>query len=53
MIEYLGELDDDELILYIVDHIKQKKPPVELVEGLEPVRLSFISLMVTFYPKFP
>lgn len=34
---YLGELDDDELVMFAVEHVKDHKGPGELVEGLEPV----------------
>ncbi|KZO94430.1 hypothetical protein CALVIDRAFT_600065 [Calocera viscosa TUFC12733] len=34
---YLGELDDDELVMFAVEHVKDHKGPAELVEGLEPV----------------
>ncbi|KZT51546.1 hypothetical protein CALCODRAFT_442919 [Calocera cornea HHB12733] len=34
---YLGELDDDELVMFAVEHVKDHKGPAELVDGLEPV----------------
>ncbi|EJT96562.1 hypothetical protein DACRYDRAFT_85786 [Dacryopinax primogenitus] len=34
---YLGELDDDELVMFAVEHVKDRKGPTELAEGLEPV----------------
>jgi len=34
---YLGELDDDELVMFAVEHVKDHKPWTALVEGLEPV----------------
>ncbi|QRW07752.1 RNA recognition motif protein [Ceratobasidium sp. AG-Ba] len=37
LVEYLGELDDDDMVVFIVDHVKGRKPPQELVEALEPV----------------
>ncbi|CAE6451362.1 unnamed protein product [Rhizoctonia solani] len=35
--EYLGELDDDDMVMFIADHVRGRKGPVELVEALEPV----------------
>lgn len=37
MTEYLGELEDDDLVMFVVEHLKDKKGPHKLVEGLEPV----------------
>ena len=39
MTSYLGELEDDDLVLFSVEHLKDHKGPQKLVEGLEPVRL--------------
>ena len=39
MIMYLGELEDDDLVKFVLDHLKDHKGPQKLVEGLEPVRL--------------
>lgn len=39
MTEYLGELEDDDLVMFVVEHLKDKRGPQKLVEGLEPVRL--------------
>lgn len=41
MIQYLGDLEDDDLLNFVLDHLKEKKPAKELVEGLEPVSLPF------------
>ncbi|CAE6382097.1 unnamed protein product, partial [Rhizoctonia solani] len=35
--EYLGELDDDDMVVFIADHVRSRKGPAELVEALEPV----------------
>lgn len=35
--EYLGEIDDD-LVMFVIEHLKDRKGPAKLVEGLEPVR---------------
>ncbi|CED83986.1 U1 snRNP complex, subunit SNU71 and related PWI-motif proteins [Phaffia rhodozyma] len=37
MIEFLGELDDDDLLNFVLDHIRGRKSASDLVEGLEPV----------------
>ena len=36
--EYLGEIDDD-LVMFVIEHLKDRKGPAKLVEGLEPVRI--------------
>ena len=38
MTKYLGELEDDDLIMFVLEHLKDHKGPHKLVEGLEPVR---------------
>ena len=38
MTKHLGELDDDDLVMFVVEHLKDHKGPQKLVEGLEPVR---------------
>jgi hypothetical protein len=37
MVKHLGELEDDDLILFVLEHLKDHKGPAKLVEGLEPV----------------
>jgi len=37
MVKYLGELEDDDLVMFVLEHLKDHKPPQKLVEGLEPV----------------
>ena len=39
MVKYLGELDDDDVVMYVIEHLKDHKSPAKLVEGLEPVRV--------------
>ncbi len=39
MIKYLGELEDDDLVMFVLEHLKDHKGPQKLIEGLEPVRL--------------
>ncbi|KAG8771732.1 hypothetical protein FRC20_000748 [Serendipita sp. 405] len=34
--EYLGDVDDD-LVMFLIEHLKDRKPPGKMVEGLEPV----------------
>lgn len=38
MVKYLGELEEDDLVMFVLEHLKDHKPPQRLVEGLEPVR---------------
>jgi RNA-binding protein 25 len=40
MRKYLGELEDDDLVLFVLEHLKDHKAPQKLVDGLEPVRPS-------------
>lgn len=40
MIKYIGELEDDDLVMFVLEHMKDHKGPHKLVEGLEPVRVS-------------
>lgn len=42
MTKYLGELEDDDLIMFVLEHMKDHKGPQKLVEGLEPVRVRSI-----------
>lgn len=37
MVTYLGELEDDDLIMFVLEHLKDHKSPQKLVDGLEPV----------------
>lgn len=37
MVKYLGELEDDDLIMFVLEHLKDHKSPPKLVDGLEPV----------------
>jgi RNA-binding protein 25 len=47
MVRYLGELEDDDLIMFVLEHLKDHKGPQKLVEGIEPVRLPVFS----FHPS--
>jgi hypothetical protein len=41
MTQYLGDAEEaEELIMFVVEHLKDHKGPAKLTEGLEPVRLS-------------
>ncbi|KAJ3556758.1 hypothetical protein NM688_g1842 [Phlebia brevispora] len=37
MVKYLGELEDDDLVMFVLEHLKDHKGPHKLIEGLEPV----------------
>ena len=39
MVKYLGELDDDDVVMFVIEHLKDHKSPAKLVEGLELVRM--------------
>lgn len=44
MTKYLGEMDEEDLILFVLEHLKDHKSPHKLVEGLEPVRIWYLGL---------
>lgn len=46
MVKYLGEMEED-LIMFVLEHLKDHKGPAKLVEGLEPVRCLASFLVVT------
>jgi RNA-binding protein 25 len=48
MVKYLGELEDDDLVMFVLEHLKDHKPPLKLVEGLEPVRQPFIASHIDY-----
>lgn len=55
MTKHLGELDDDDLVMFVVEHLKDHKGPQKLVEGLEPVSpgiCAFLVHMLTQYSMF-
>ncbi|KAF9018967.1 hypothetical protein BDZ89DRAFT_959633 [Hymenopellis radicata] len=37
MVKYLGEMEEEDLIMFVLEHLKDHKGPQKLVEGLEPV----------------
>lgn len=44
MTQYLGDAEEaEELIMFVVEHLKDHKGPAKLTEGLEPVRLFIVS----------
>ena len=45
MTKYLGELEDDDLVMFVLEHLKDHKGPQKLIEGLEPVRLLICVLL--------
>ena len=47
MVKYLGELEDDDVVMFVIEHLKDHKSPAKLVEGLEPVRNVRISQTYT------
>ena len=51
MMKYLGELEDDDLIMFVLEHLKDHKGPQKLVDGLEPV--SFLLHLPCFFNSKP
>lgn len=49
IIHYLGDNDED-LAMFVNEHLKDHKGPGKLVEGLEPVRLDLFTLCPTNRP---
>ncbi|KIO02861.1 hypothetical protein M404DRAFT_39474, partial [Pisolithus tinctorius Marx 270] len=39
MVKYRSELEDDDLTMFVVEHLKDHKGPQKLVESLEPARM--------------
>ena len=37
MTKYLGELEDDDMVMFALEHLKDHKGPQKLIEGVEPV----------------
>jgi len=54
MIKYLGEMEEEDLIMFVLEHLKDHKSPQKLIEGLEPVRHSlFVKfLLVAHYSYY-
>jgi hypothetical protein len=48
MTKYLGEMEEEDLILFVLEHLKDHKAPHKLVEGLEPVRTLSVSRLTPF-----
>lgn len=57
MVKYLGEMEEEDLIMFVVEHLKDHKSPQKLIEGLEPVRiyldLHYISTFSLFLAPGP
>jgi hypothetical protein len=50
MTQYLGDAEEaEELIMFVVEHLKDHKGPAKLTEGLEPVRRHAISSLSCTY----
>ena len=49
MIKYLGEMEEEDLIMFVLEHLKDHKSPQKLIEGLEPVRLFFSLFQSKFF----
>jgi hypothetical protein len=52
MVKYLGELEDDDLVMFVLEHLKDHKSPQKLVEGLEPVRFCNLTFSMQADPIF-
>ena len=52
MTKYLGELEDDDLVMFVLEHLKDHKGPQKLVEGLEPVRVQPIRVQYSLQHKY-
>lgn len=48
MVKYLGEMEEEDLIMFVVEHLKDHKSPQKLIEGLEPVRDHLFSFIFTY-----
>lgn len=46
MIKYLGEMEEEDLIMFVLEHLKDHKSPQKLIEGLEPVRQFIFSFKI-------
>ena len=42
MVKFLGELEDDDLVMFVLEHLKDHKGPQKLIEGLEPASDSYV-----------
>jgi len=39
MMKYLGDMEEEDLVMFVLEHLKDHKGPHKLVEGLELVRI--------------
>lgn len=49
MIKYLGEMDEEDLIMFVLEHLKDHKAPQKLIEGLEPVSTLLMSSVLSSF----
>lgn len=50
MVKYRGELEDDDMhdmVMFVLEYLKDHKTPAKLIEGLQPVRLEYFCLAQT------
>jgi len=52
MVKYLGEMEEEDLIMFVVEHLKDHKSPQKLIEGLEPVRVYLDLLYISTFSLF-
>lgn len=45
MTKYLGELEDEDLVMFVLEHMKDHKGPLKLIEGVEPVSDSPLEIL--------
>lgn len=45
MTKYLGEMEEEDLIMFVIEHLKDHKGPQKLVEGLEPVCSLIVAIL--------
>jgi hypothetical protein len=48
MTRYLGEMEEEDLIMFVLEHLKDHKGPQKLVEGLAPVCGALMINIITF-----
>lgn len=53
LFDSLGEMDDDDLLKFVISHIRERKSAADLVEGLEPVSTLSLSVLPLSYPARP
>ncbi|KAG6841025.1 hypothetical protein C0991_002573 [Blastosporella zonata] len=48
MTKYLGDMEEEDLIMFVLEHLKDHKGPQKLVEGLEAVRYGLLCQLTLF-----